>query len=79
MHCESLISLLDIHVIGKRYGRIDNHIGNGKPTHHPLHRSITEPETRMYASAMNFLDRVTMTFVIVLGAAPVLAIFAQSL
>ena len=33
----------------------------------------------MYASAMNFLDRVTMSFVVILGAAPVLAIFAQSL
>ena len=33
----------------------------------------------MYASAMSFLDRVTMSFVVVLAAAPALAIFAQSL
>lgn len=33
----------------------------------------------MFASAMNILDRVTMSFVILLAGAPVLAIFAQSI
>ena len=32
----------------------------------------------MFASAMTFLDRATMTFVVVLAASPILAIAARA-
>ena len=32
----------------------------------------------MFANAMNFLDRTAMSFVVVLAAAPILAIAAQA-
>jgi hypothetical protein len=77
LHCESLISLLDIHLIAKRCGHIDYHIGTGHPTHHSLHRSKTGLETEMFAQAMTFLDRAAMAFVVVLAATPILAIAAS--
>ncbi len=32
----------------------------------------------MFSSAMNFLDRVTMTFVVILAGSPILAIAANA-
>ena len=37
-----------------------------------------EMELHMFSNAMNILDRVTMTFVVILAASPILAIAANA-
>ena len=78
LHCESLTSLLDIHVIENRCGRIDSHAGTRGSGTHPLHRSRTNRETEMSANVMNILDRTAMIFVVILAATPMLSIAARA-
>ena len=78
MHCESLISLLDIHVIENRCGRIDNRIGTRGSDHHTLHRSIAGLELQMFANVMTYIDRTAMSLMVVLAATPILGIAAQA-
>lgn len=78
LHCESLISLLDIHVIEKRCGRIDNHIRTtgSEPFHAAMQQNLRS--YKMFANAMNHLDRAAMLFVVVLAAMPMLSLVARA-
>jgi hypothetical protein len=53
-------------------------IGTGRRPTHPLHRSktISTGDIAMTASLMNKFDRALMSFVVVLGALPMLAVAA---
>ena len=78
LHCESLISLLDIHVIENRCGRIDSHTGTRGSGPPPAALQHNEMELKMSANVMNILERTTMVFVLVLAAAPMLSIAANA-
>jgi hypothetical protein len=78
LHCKSLISLLDIHVIENRCGRIDNHIGTRGSDLDIAALQQNNWSHIMYASLMNILDRTAMIFVVVLAAMPILSIVARA-
>ena len=44
-----------------------------------LHCSIAGKESQMFANVMSFIDRTAMSFIILLGAAPMLAIAAAQI
>lgn len=47
-------------------------------THQTLHCSIKKRSYQMFSQAMNRLDRVAMTFVVLLAATPILSIAANA-
>jgi hypothetical protein len=78
LHCESLISLLDIHVIENRCGRIDNHIEAQRFTQTDAAPQQENRSYPMFANAMSFIDRAAMSVVLVLAAMPILSIAARA-